>query len=310
MFDDVDVDKLRRYVSSNQEMLETKLGARRLQRMQEEIDELARHQHAWRSMRRVERSITYRLLKGNITPEQAEWYAHHPIRWYSHELDRVSRKALHKLLIDLPIRLYRRIRTFDLLRWLHNFWRFMTSHDYRQHIARTYVDGSIKEWQDRDQLDSDEAEELSRELHSNHSSGYLTDFGVHLGIKLLVQAIEYTLLPVLFALGLISPSAIAVFILADGPIFRTVYTLYRMFQEAAAGRKLPWIALWFGLIPILGSLAYPVQVIYAASTRHDTVARFVVYHFFTKIGARIPIIGGEDTQTEHAFNRAADRLLR
>ncbi len=76
----------------------------------------------------------------------------------------------------------------------------------------------------------------------------------------------------------------------------------------ALGKDIPWIALIIGLIPTVGTMAYPCQIIYSAKGRKRKIAQFIIYDFFTRIGKKIPIWGGEDTHTEHFFNRLADQL--
>lgn len=82
-----------------------------------------------------------------------------------------------------------------------------------------------------------------------------------------------------------------------------------MLQAIARGREVPWIAFFVGLLPTVGSLAYPSQIIYSARGNRKKVAQFIVYDFFTRIGDKIPAWGGEDTHTEHFFNHIADRIV-
>ena len=42
----------------------------------------------------------------------------------------------------------------------------------------------------------------------------------------------------------------------------------------------------------------------------DDLARFLLYDGFARIGASVPIWGGEDTLTEHRANRLADQIVR
>ncbi|MBF2004875.1 MAG: hypothetical protein IGS49_05265, partial [Chlorogloeopsis fritschii C42_A2020_084] len=51
------------------------------------------------------------------------------------------------------------------------------------------------------------------------------------------------------------------------------------------------------------------KVLYQHST-FVKVAQFIVYDFFTTIGARIPVWGGKDTLTEHFFNGWAEKIIR
>jgi hypothetical protein len=62
--------------------------------------------------------------------------------------------------------------------------------------------------------------------------------------------------------------------------------------------------------PTIGNLAYPCQLIYSAAGNQKKVAQFIVYDFFTRLGAKVPGWGGEDTLTEHFFNHCADVINR
>jgi hypothetical protein len=46
-----------------------------------------------------------------------------------------------------------------------------------------------------------------------------------------------------------------------------------------------------------------VQILYTSSEREHDVAKFILIDLFTAMGRKVPIWGGADTQTEHAFNR-------
>ena len=71
-----------------------------------------------------------------------------------------------------------------------------------------------------------------------------------------------------------------------------------------------FVALGVGWVPIAGNMAYPVQMIYSASTTDREIGKFMVYDFFSAIGENIPIWGGENTRTHHWFNRIPDLIVR
>jgi hypothetical protein len=150
---------------------------------------------------------------------------------------------------------------------------------------------------------------LLQHLERESSSDYLNDFGVHLGIKMFFMVIELVFVPLLYLVSFIDEFIVVTWLIAGGPIYRTVYTLWRMLQNASNRKEIPWIAFLVGFIPTFGVLAYPCQIIFSAQGKKKKIAKFIVYDFFSKIGAKIPIWGGEDTQTEHFFNRFADKLV-
>ena len=90
---------------------------------------------------------------------------------------------------------------------------------------------------------------------------------------------------------------------------RTAYTLGRLIQDFVRGRDLPWTALWFGTLPVIGNLAYPMQIVSSGRDSEDPLARFVLYDGMTVLGRRLPIWGGPDTLTEHYLNHLPDRVL-
>ena len=310
MFDDVDNSKLTRYTHTYKTDLVANLGSERYQEILEWVDRLAYHQDKWKLMRRVDRSIQYQLKKGAIDEQQARWYSEHPLVWYGRELLNIFKKIVHKLSIKLPVFIIRKIISIPYIQFLQNFWMFIVSQRYRTNIVRNYVARRIDTWQSRKHLLKEEASGLLQSLEREKSSEYLTDFGVHLGIKLFVKIIEYVLVPLLYIAGLIDEFIFITWLIVGGPVYRTIYTSWRALQAAIAGQEIPWIAFLVGLIPTVGILAYPCQIIWSAKGKKQKIAQFIVYDFFTRIGAKIPAWGGEDTNTEHFFNRIADKIAR
>lgn len=309
LFDDVDIHRLRRYVANQADLLTAQLGARRYHALRTEIDQLAAAQQRWKSQPRHARSIAYQLAKGRITPDKAAWYNHRPLRWMSREAVRVGATLIHGVVVRLPRKIIAKIAAINVRHTLEQSWKLIRSQEERAEFARNVVRGRLAHWHERGQLSDEEQQMLLADLEDDAASAYLTDFGAHIGLKVTVQALEITLFSVLFAAGLISGVFLALLIAADGLIYRSLYTLYRSFQAAGQRQPIPWMALLVGLLPLVGSLAFPVQMIWSAVGRDDRIARFIVYDTFTRIGAAIPIWGGADTRTEHFFNRIAHRLL-
>lgn len=106
-------------------------------------------------------------------------------------------------------------------------------------------------------------------------------------------------MPLLYIVGLIDEFIFITWLLVGGSVYRTIYTSWRSLQAAISQQEIPWIALLVELIPTAGILAYPCQIIWSAKGKKQKIARFIVYDFFTRIGAKIPAWGGEDTNTEH-----------
>lgn len=308
MFDDVDRSKLKQYIHTYKTELAANLGGDRYQKILDWVNRLEYHQDKWKLMRRVDRSIQYQLKKGAIDEQQARWYSEHPLVWYGRESLNILKKIINELVIQLPIVIVRKITSIHYIQFFHHFWKFLISQRYRISIVRNYVARRIDRWQDRKHLREEEASGLLQSLEREKSSEYLTDFGVHLGIKLFVKIIEYVLVPLLYLIGLIDEFVFITWLIVGGPVYRTIYTSWRALQAAIARQEIPWIALLVGLIPTGGILAYPCQIIWSAKGKKQKIAQFIVYDFFTRIGAEIPGWGGKDTHTEHFFNHLADRI--
>lgn len=304
LFDDVDPVRLEQYLS---EELDVEDGAR--QRMLLLANELVIRQRGWRSLRRHERSIGYRLARGDIDDAAAEWYRLHPLTWYGSEARRGAAAAGRKTR-ELCGELRRRIVALPIQRYARSCVRFLTSQRFRSFLSQRYVARRILKWHRRGQMDLADARFLRTHLRSEESSAYLTDFGVHVAIKPFVKGIEYWLFPTLYAFGFVGEGMLALVLLGAGAAARSLYTLGRLIQATAAGHERPWVALGVGVLPVFGNFAYPIQIAYSSTEENDDLARFILYDGFARAGAHFPIWGGKDTLTEHLLNRLPDRLIR
>lgn len=309
MFDDVDITKLRNYVETYKNSIEEKIGNSAYTELLEYIDYLEYHQKKWKSMKRISRSIQYHLHKGNITEAEANWFSQYPIFWYIRELLRISYLFLKALFVKLPRKIFNFLKRIPYKTFIVRFCKFLISQRYRLKIAKDYVTKKIIDWRDRKQLNAEEANILIQSLSKENASDYLNDFGVHLGMKAFFPFVELSMAPLLYSLGIINEAIVALWFIMGGPLYRATYTSFRMLQAAAAGQEIPWVAFFVGFIPTFGFIAYPCQIIYSAAGRKGKIAQFIVYDFFSKIGRKIPIWGGEDTLTEHFFNDLADKIV-
>lgn len=151
---------------------------------------------------------------------------------------------------------------------------------------------------------------LQTHLDQEDSATFATDFLVHIAIKPFVKGVEYWVCPLLYALGLLTEGWLALAVLSAGPVARSLYTGGRVVQNTLRGKERPWTALAVGALPVVGNFAFPIQFLRSSQTEEDDLARFLLYDGFARIGARIPIWGGEDTLTEHTLNRMADHIVR
>jgi hypothetical protein len=310
LLDDIDTAKLMQFIQRDRADITVELGEKKYIQLIEKIKQLEHHQRRWKSLRRVDRSIQYQYKKGRITATQAQWYTRHPIAWYGREIGRGLRQGLRGLFVTLPLKIADKIQTLQLKKFLATLGKLIISQSYRLEFTRDHVGDRIKQWQSRQQLSTDETEYLLSRLYSEHSSDYLVDFSMHVALKLLIYGFEVTFLPILYALGWINEVGAGILFLLDGPIARSTYTGIRMTQYTAQGKSMPWLALLVGLIPVIGTIAFPCQLIYSAGRQRGKVAQFIVYDSFTRLGQKIPIYGGEDTSTEHFFNRLGHRIIQ
>ncbi len=196
------------------------------------------------------------------------------------------------------------LRNKNWRKLLRKTWLFASSQRFRTFFARRYVTQRLQVWHARGFLGMDTVNRLRKELRGDAASEYLTDFGVHLAIKPLVKTFQWWVVPGLFAIGVIESAMVAgAILLAGGAIARTLYTMGRFIQSALSGQRLPWLALGIGALPIVGNAAYPAQLIYHGTKRDCSIARFILNDTFARIGQHVPIWGGQDTRTEHWFNR-------
>ncbi len=309
LFDDVDVDKLRGYVTRRRKELEERLGSKRLCQIDEDIVALARNQQAWKSLARHKRSVGYQRARGSISREQAAWFAQHPLCWYGRESLRAVRSVPRILAacVSKVACVVARIRVGPVLKAC---WAGLSSQTYRERLAREYVAARIKRWTARGQLSDRHAAALYDQLGEEESSSYLTDFGVHLAVKPLVKLAQFWLMPALWMMGVIDDVFLGAFLVTGGCAVRTLYTLGRLAQNSLTGREKPWVALSVGAVPVVGNMAFPAQVVFSGTHDQRFVARFILYDTFSRLGQWLPIWGGADTLTEHLLNRLPNLILR
>lgn len=301
LFDDVDVQKLQNYLQDNQQQLQSFFSESDLRALHQEIEELQQQQQLWRNTKRIHRALTYAHKRNKINEEQLQFYRRFSLLWYGREFFRIVCLILQTLFF-LPRTIVKALARFPLLHKISRAIKFAFSQKYREQKARSYVQKSIERWQQRQQLHPQVADQLQQEMQQGNTSAFITDFGVHIAIKPFVKTFEYVFVPSLLFSKVISlPTSIFLILLA-GPVARSLYTLVRIVQNHFRSQTKPWVALLVGLIPVAGNLAYPVQMIYSASS-DDGVATFILYDSFSKFGIYMPIWGGEDTATEHFFNR-------
>ena len=307
-FDDVDVDCLRSYLDTNATALESALGAEAMKATERDVDLLEEYQARWKSVGRIDGAIQYRLSQRQIGEQQAEFYSKHRLLWLCREFGRGMRSTV-SLIPRAVASLIRRIRNLKLLDKARNALMLLLSQRRRTEFIHNYLDGCIAHWHSRGQISASHAAKLRERIGSPESSVYISDFGVHVAIKPIVKSVQYLVLPGLFAMGLVSGPVTAFLIVAGGAMGRTAYTLGRIIQLSRGNHSRPWVALVVGVLPVVGNLAFPTQVLFSVRGENEILARFMLDDGFARIGRYLPIWGGEDTWTEHFFNRLPSKTV-
>ncbi len=308
LFDDVDVPKLESYVERHREDLEQALGGAAVEEIVAATAELACQQPAWKSISRHHRSIAHELSQGRISEEQAEHYLSRWLAWYT----RFAATGVARMARRVPTALRRAAS------WLFGLgyrqaavttWHFCTSQRYRSRAARRLMLTRIRAWSDRGFLDAEMAHRLHAQLRHDDISAYVTDFGVHLAMKPGIKAVQWFSLPPMLALGMIDTPTAAFLLVAGGLIGRTLYTTGRLIQAFVLGQRRPWLAWGVSMLPVVGNVAYPAELVYCGTEDGGDAARFILYDSLATTGRALPIWGGQDSLVEHWFNRLGDRVM-
>ena len=303
LFDNVDTKKLKNYIKSNQEAIRDALGAEVLIQLFSDCEALTKSQKAWKGLSRHQRSLRYAYSQKKITPEQNAHYQNKPLRWFLKNLT-MFLSAFASSLKNKVVKVLTNIFKFNYKKLARRFYLYFMDSHYRWGIMRWFLKKEIDKWYSRAFLSNKERNILRNELHKDDISAYLTDFSMHLGLKPFVKTFEFVIVPILVAANFFSIGTAALIILLTGPLVRTVYTLLRMANSLVKNRNhYPFVALVVGALPIVGNVAYPLELLYQSTAKRNLLGRYMTYSFSAKIGAKIPIWGGKDSEIEHFFNR-------
>jgi len=171
---------------------------------------------------------------------------------------------------------------------------------YQREYGRQMIRRSIREWTAAGRLHPKERAVLEKKSHSHELDEYARCFGMHLSLKLIMPV----LLPLKIgglAVFTVTQNPLYLLPLAFSPIARTAITLWRMARNRWRGVRYGE-ALAVGILPLVGSLAFPVQM-YAA---HKQLAIFLIRDNAARLGRWIPIYGGRNSRLEIAAVKAAD----
>lgn len=163
---------------------------------------------------------------------------------------------------------------------------------FQSEYGRYLIRACIRQWEDAGRLSPREAMQLRRQLESSDTDEYVRCFGMHMGLKLLLPLMT----PLKYgggAVSVLSGNLWFLFFLLLMPACRTAITLWRMI---ASGRPvIDYIdALIVGVLPVIGSIAYPVQMY----SRYRELSAFLLRDSAARLGRWVPIYGGKDSRIE------------
>jgi len=198
-------------------------------------------------------------------------------------LARTTPAPLHRWIVD---RVYRRIQ-------LTRMFLFCVSGRFQSEYGRLMIRSRIEHWRDQSRLSDQAADSLTHQLESTAVDEYVRGFGLHVGLKLLLPVV----MPLKVggaAVSLASGNAFYfLFMLMLVPMLRTCVTVWRMIASQRSVSDFHQ-ALLVGILPVVGSLAFPVQM----SARFSGLSMFLLRDFASRLGCWLPIYGGKDSRTE------------
>ena len=174
---------------------------------------------------------------------------------------------------------------------------------FQREFGKYAIRGTIREWDKAGRLQPGELQALQSESSSQNFDEYARCFGMHLSVKLIAPLLIPLKIGGVFAFVL-TGDFLCLLPIVVSPACRTVITLWRMARNVR--RRVNYgEALLVGVLPVIGNLAYPVQM-YAS---HRRLATFLIRDNAARLGRWLPIYGGRDSRVEIAAVKAANLPL-
>lgn len=186
---------------------------------------------------------------------------------------------------------------------LIRLWLMLVSPRFQREFGQLQIQSAIEKWQTSGRLSPEESLELKQLAVSQEMDEYARCFGLHLSIKL-ISPLIFTAKVGGVAAFVATGNLMYLLPMAISPLLRTAITVSRMIQNAGRGPAYGE-ALLVGLVPVVGTLAFPVQL-YASSPRLST---FLIRDAVARLSRLIPIYGGKDSRLEIEAIKAADYPL-
>ena len=186
---------------------------------------------------------------------------------------------------------------------LIRIWLLLVSGRFQRAMGQLRMQSVIRSWQRDGRLQPGEYEQLTERCASHELDEYSRCFGMHLSVKL-ASPLMVPLKIGGFAAFAASGNFTYLLPIMVSPLLRTLITLTQMIRnrrnDTAYGE-----AFVVGMVPVLGTLAFPIQM-YAADR---TLSTFLIRDATARLSRMIPIYGGQDSRLEIFPIKAADLPL-
>ena len=186
---------------------------------------------------------------------------------------------------------------------LQRMFLLAVSARFQREFGKYAIRGAIREWDKAGRLQPGELQALQNESSSQNFDEYARCFGMHLSVKLIAPLLIPLKIGGVFAFVL-TGDVLCLLPIVVSPACRTAITLWRMARNV--GRRVNYgEALLVGVLPVIGNLAYPVQMF----ASHRQLATFLIRDNAARLGRWLPIYGGRDSRVEIAAVKAANLPL-
>ncbi len=308
LFDDLDIPALQEYLRANASSLGERLGEQSHAKLLEDAEALIQAHELWSQESRFSRSLSYHHGRGRITPAEFRYYRDHPVSWFMKLFPLMLREYMPRLSAYLKQSWRRLFPWLNPMIWMQYFLKLIFVRDFRIAFCEVFVHQGIAHWQKSHQMTERQGKTLEDEMKKTKAQQFLADFGVHLAFKPLQYFFRLIVIPISWNAGLITTATAGILIFFIGIFLRFSYTLFRCLEELLRRHPPPLVALLVSCLPVIGTNAFPIQMLQAAG-KGGLLSQFIIYEFFSRIAGYIPIWGGRHTGCDYTINRFIHRFI-
>jgi hypothetical protein len=176
----------------------------------------------------------------------------------------------------------------------------VVSNRFQREFGKLQIHSAIRDWEQSGRLNPGEHDALQQACESQELDEYARCFGMHLSIKLaapLLIPLKVGGLAAFAATG----SLLYLLPIIVSSILRTLITSVRMLGKS--GKRTAYgEALLVGTLPVLGNLAFPIQMY----SSHPRLSAFLIRDASARLSQLFPVYGGRDSRLEIAAIRLAN----